>query len=55
MKNKIVRKLDELGRVIIPAEMRALLNLREGDNIEISVANEYIQLRKEITDKNDEQ
>ena len=31
----IVRRLDDLGRVLVPKEMRRLLRLREGDALEI--------------------
>ena len=31
----MVRKIDELGRVTLPAEMRRQLNLNEGDGVEI--------------------
>lgn len=31
----IVRKVDELGRVVIPKETRKLLFIKEGDSLEI--------------------
>jgi len=55
MKNEIIRKLDELGRVVIPNEMRALLNLKPGDNIEISVDGEYVKLKRGNAEQNDKQ
>lgn len=42
----IVRKLDELGRVVIPIELRRSLNLREKDSMEIYVDHDKIILRK---------
>jgi AbrB family transcriptional regulator, transcriptional pleiotropic regulator of transition state genes len=33
----IVRKLDELGRVVIPKEVRTSLNLKDSDPVEIFV------------------
>jgi len=42
----IVRKIDDLGRIVIPAETRRLFNIREGDELEISVENSAITLRK---------
>ncbi|WP_313232493.1 AbrB/MazE/SpoVT family DNA-binding domain-containing protein [Tissierella praeacuta] len=33
----IVRRVDELGRVVIPKEIRRTLRIREGDPLEISV------------------
>jgi len=32
----IVRKIDDLGRVVIPAEMRRTLGVEEGDQLEIT-------------------
>lgn len=31
----IVRRIDDLGRIVIPKEIRRICNLREGDSIEI--------------------
>lgn len=43
----IVRKLDELGRVVIPKEMRKTMRLTEGSNIEITaVSDSEITLKK---------
>ena len=43
----IVRRIDELGRIVIPKEIRKTLRIREGENLEIYVdANENIILRK---------
>jgi len=42
----IVRKLDELGRVVIPVELRRTLNIGEKDSLEIFVNGEQIILRK---------
>jgi transcriptional pleiotropic regulator of transition state genes len=42
----IVRKIDDLGRIVIPAETRRLFNIREGDELEISVDSGAIMLRK---------
>ena len=33
----IVRKIDDLGRVIIPKEIRRSMNIKEGDPLEIFV------------------
>lgn len=47
MKNTgIVRKVDELGRVVIPMEMRKTLGLAVGTPMEIHVDNENIVLKK---------
>jgi transcriptional pleiotropic regulator of transition state genes len=42
----IVRKVDELGRVVIPIELRRTLDIEEKDALEIYVDNERIILRK---------
>ncbi len=42
----IVRKVDELGRVVIPIELRRTLGIEEKDALEIYVDNEKIILRK---------
>lgn len=35
LKTGIVRRLDDLGRIVIPREMRQKLGIREGDAFEI--------------------
>lgn len=40
------RKVDDLGRVVIPAEMRKGFAIREGDYLEISVEGEHIIFSK---------
>lgn len=43
----VVRRIDELGRIVIPKEIRKNLRIREGENIEIYTdINENIVLRK---------
>lgn len=42
----IVRKLDELGRVVIPKEIRNKLDIEEKDQIEIYLDGTSIVLRK---------
>ena len=34
----IVRRIDELGRVVIPKEIRRTMRIREGDPLEITLA-----------------
>lgn len=36
----IVRRIDELGRIVIPIEIRRTMNIREGDPLEIFVDHE---------------
>lgn len=42
----IVRKLDELGRVVLPIELRRTFDLAEKDAVEICVEGDCIILRK---------
>ncbi len=42
----MVRKIDELGRVVIPMEMRRTMNIGDGDAFEIFVDGEHIVLSK---------
>lgn len=42
----IVRKVDELGRVVIPKELRKTLDISEKDGMEIYVDGNSIILRK---------
>ena len=46
MESGIARKIDDLGRIVIPAETRRLFNIREGDHLFISVKGGSIVLRK---------
>lgn len=42
----IVRKVDELGRIVIPIELRRTLNIEIKDPVEIFVDGEFIVLKK---------
>ena len=47
----IVRKIDELGRIVIPKELRGVLGIKPGDNLSFLVDEERIILEKyEIMD-----
>ncbi len=46
MDSGIARKIDDLGRIVIPAETRRLFNIREGDQLVISIEGTNIVLRK---------
>lgn len=46
MKTGMARKIDDLGRIVIPAETRRLFNIREGDQLAISVDGDRIVLNK---------
>lgn len=42
----IVRRVDDLGRIVIPKELRRTLRIREGDPLEIFTGSEGITFRK---------
>lgn len=42
----IVRKIDELGRVVIPVELRRSLGLATEDSLEVFTDGDYIILRR---------
>ncbi len=42
----IVRKVDELGRIVVPIELRRTLDIAEKDALEIFVDGEQIILKK---------
>lgn len=46
MTSGIVRRIDELGRIVIPKEIRKNLRIKEGDTLEIFVEKEKIILDK---------
>ncbi|MDM8099005.1 MULTISPECIES: AbrB/MazE/SpoVT family DNA-binding domain-containing protein [Oceanobacillus] len=47
----IVRKVDELGRIVIPKELRRSLNIQERDPMEIFVEEDRIIIRKYEAEK----
>lgn len=42
----IVRTIDELGRMVVPKEMRKQLDIHNGDPVEITVEGDAIMMRK---------
>lgn len=42
----VIRKIDELGRIVLPKEIRRNLGIRDGENLEIFVENDHILLKK---------
>ena len=42
----IVRKVDELGRIVLPIELRRMLDIAERDELEIFVESDRIVLQK---------
>lgn len=46
MTTGIVRRIDELGRVVIPKEIRRSMNIKEGDALEIKSLSHNIIIKK---------
>lgn len=42
----VVRRIDDLGRIVIPKEIRKSLKIREGDSLEIFVEDNKVYLEK---------
>ena len=48
MKTKgLIRHVDELGRIVVPKEMRKKLDIKEGSLIEITMEGDTIVLKKD--------
>lgn len=47
----ILRRIDDLGRIVIPKEIRRSMRIREGDALEIFVDNGFLCLRKYEAEK----
>ena len=45
----IVRRIDDLGRVVIPREIRRSLKIREGDSLEILIEKDCVGFKKYST------
>ena len=50
----IIRKIDELGRIVLPKELRKYLNINSGDDFQITIENEKIILEKYSRLQNEE-
>ena len=46
MKIGIIRRIDNLGRIVIPKEIRDTLRIKNGDSVEINIEGETITLKK---------
>lgn len=42
----MARKVDQLGRIVVPAEMRRMFRIEEGDLVEIYVEEDHLALAK---------
>lgn len=47
----MIRRVDDLGRIVLPKEMRKSLGLKEGTPIEIFVSKDEIVLKKYCSEK----
>jgi AbrB family transcriptional regulator (stage V sporulation protein T) len=45
-KSGMIRRIDELGRVVVPKEMRKTLMIEKGDTVEIFVENAELKIKK---------
>ena len=49
MKSKgIIRNIDDLGRLVVPKEMRTTLDIKDNDPVEISMEGDRIILKKHV-------
>lgn len=46
-KSNFVRKIDELGRIVLPIELRKILDIKERDSLGISLTDDGILIKKE--------
>ena len=46
MSTGVARKVDQLGRVVLPSELRRALGIREGDLVDFSVEDRRIVIEK---------
>jgi transcriptional pleiotropic regulator of transition state genes len=47
--NGLPRRIDHLGRIVVPVELRRLLGINPGDELEVAVRDEAITLTKART------
>lgn len=47
----IIRKLDDLGRIVLPREYRQQLGIKEGQDLEIVIVNDFIVIGKARTEE----
>ena len=51
-----IRKLDDLGRIVIPKSVRDMLNMEQGDNIEFYIEDNKVILKKSsVLEANEEE
>ena len=42
----IIRRIDDLGRIVVPKELRKSLRIKNGDSLEIFVDKDMVALKK---------
>lgn len=47
-KSYSIRKIDELGRLVLPIEIRQILDIKEKDPLEISLKDDGVFIKKTI-------
>ncbi|MGI6349382.1 MAG: AbrB/MazE/SpoVT family DNA-binding domain-containing protein [Eubacteriales bacterium] len=48
MKENITRKLDELGRIVIPSDFRKKLDIKTGDRLRVELVDNTLVFRKSV-------
>lgn len=48
----IVRRIDDLGRIVLPKEVRRTMKIREGDPLEIFLSDDGVTLKKYTVKEN---
>jgi transcriptional pleiotropic regulator of transition state genes len=48
MKDHISRKVDELGRIVIPSDFRSKLDIKVGDKLHVAVVDNTLVLTKSV-------
>lgn len=51
-KSFVTRKIDNLGRIVIPKEIRKIFNINLGDELEFILDREILSLRKKSPTQN---
>ncbi len=45
-KSTVIRKIDDLGRLVLPIDIRKKLNIQPRDNLEIVVEKDHLEIKK---------
>lgn len=51
----IVRRIDDLGRIVIPKEVRKTLRIKEGEPMEIFIEDDGVIFKKYDVNKNNQE